>query len=521
MYRRQLTPIFVLVLMVAAVELILSCGGNSNSTCGTYQNGSFVEGPCATPVPPIGFHITQINICLGPPLIPTRSPHPSVTPTGKATPTLTPTPCPTSTTVTVPNTLQFNASGTLKKGAKVRFADETFTSQWFSDNTDVTYNSGGQFTSVNPGCSCVYASAGGVVSGPMGISIAPAEGTQPECPPCATETPTATPSATPKSALLIASPAPSPLPIGVQQWQFDAAAPIAGPIAIGTDGRSALITSGRRLVVLDSNGNETFARPAGGDSAQISSGGTVYAEGPSGGLFAYNPDGSARWDASLAAGPGPIAIGPDGTIFYADSNELSAVSSSGDVQWNAAIPGVTQVIAQDDTIVAATAGGITAFSSDGTVAWTFAPDGGIVGGIAANATAVYAASSDDAIHAIGLSDGSELWHATVKSPSGGVAVSTSGTVFVSADRLYAFTADGNPLWTSPPMALSSVAPAAGAETVFVVVDGNQIASFDEKGDLNWVAGSFANIVSIDLSPPGLLFVGQSSGKVSVLKIAKQ
>jgi outer membrane protein assembly factor BamB len=316
-----------------------------------------------------------------------------------------------------------------------------------------------------------------------------------------------------------ATPAPSPLPMGVQEWRFDAAAPIAGPIAVGTDGRSAIVTAGRRLVVLDSNGNETFAHPAGGESAQISAGGTVYAEGPSGGLFAYNPDGSARWDASLAAGPGPIAIGADGTIYYADSNQLSAVSSSGDVQWNAAIPGVTQVIAQDDTVVAATGGGITAFSSDGIVAWTYAPDGGIAGGIAADSAAVYAASTDGAIHALSLSDGTELWHDPVTNPIGGVAVSASGTVFVSADRVYAFTADGTSLWTSQPMALSSVPPVASADTVFVVVGGNHIASFDEKGDLNWVAGNFANIVSIDLSPSGLLFVGQSNGTLSVLKIA--
>jgi hypothetical protein len=524
MYRRQLTPIFVLVLMIAAVELILSCGGGNNSNCGTYNTfGSFIPGPCATPVPPIGYHLTQINVCPGAPLIPTHTAKASVTPTGKATPTSTPTPCPTSTTVAVPNTLQFDAGGVLMKGKQVHYQDVTGISNWFSNNSNVFYNTNGEFTSVNPGCSCVYASSGGIVSGPMSISIAPAVGPFPECTPCATLTPTETPTAKPttKAAAADASAAVSAIPIGVQNWQFGAGAAIAGDIAIARDGRSAFLTSNRRLIVLDRNGIESFARAAGGDRAQFSAGGTIYAEGPSGGLFAYNPDGSSQWDTPLAAGPGPLAIGADGVVYYADVNQLSAVDSGGEVRWNAAIPGVIQVVIENDVIVAATAGGITALGSDGAIVWSFAPEGGIAGSIAANASAVYVASNDGSIHALGLSDGAELWHAVMKGITGGVAVSPAGRLFVSADRLYTFSSNGTAGWESGPMTLNSVAPAAVGEGVIVAADSDHLAFFDRKGTLNWIAGNFGKIVSVDLSSSGLVFIGQSNGILSVLKVVEK
>jgi hypothetical protein len=296
MYRRQLTPIFVLILMIAAVEFVLSCGGGNGTNCGTYnQFGQFVPGPCSTPVPPIGYHLTAINICLGSPPVPTPTPSPSASPSKKPTPTLTPTPCPTSTTVTLPNTVQFNAIGTFQKAKKTKFNDVTNSSNWFSDNADVSYSGNGQFASVNAGCSCVYASSGGVLSLPMSISVASSAGPQPECSPCPTIAASATPTSTASVAATDLRSSNAMVPAGVLEWRVDAGGAVAGRIAIGPDGRIAFISADRMLHVVNSTGKEMFSRPAIGDAAVISSDGAIYAEGPAGGLMQYKSDGSTGW----------------------------------------------------------------------------------------------------------------------------------------------------------------------------------------------------------------------------------
>jgi len=79
-----------------------------------------------------------------------------------------------------------------------------------------------------------------------------------------------------------------------------------------------------------------FKAPAGfSGSPVISSQGTIYAAALDQRLLALNPDGSKRWEASLAQVPlGPLALGPQGIIYVTDSSGgLSAFSPDGHPLW--------------------------------------------------------------------------------------------------------------------------------------------------------------------------------------------
>jgi outer membrane protein assembly factor BamB len=509
MYRDYFLPVLPLILGAAVVGLVLSCGSSSssNNNCTSSVNGQIVGVPCTTTVPPLRPHLVSIDVCSGPPAGPTAVP--SVTPTGKASPTPTHTPCATATTAMIPDPVELNAAGFFKHGGQTFFRDITSGSGWFSDNTNLSYNSNGQFTTVNPGCTCVYASNGGIVSGPMGVAIGPNGGSPPVCTPCPI---VATP--TPKPAL---GDAPGlPARTGRVMWRFDAHSAVEGRVVAAPSGAAVyFITADRLLHAIDTAGRQLFVRSAGGASPVVAANGTVYAEGAGGGLMALDPGGKLRWFVETGRGMGPLAAGPDNTVYDAAGGELLAIDGSGSTKWRMSMAGVRQVvIAPEGGIVTVSDGGLMALSADGAIQWTAAPPGGIAGDVAILDGTLLARSPDGTLQGLDLADGSELWQ---RRPTGGVntGVATDGSAAVYvADRaaLSAFDVNGAPLWSSGGFVPEAVSPAVSSHgTVFVAAQGGHLAAVGSDGKLRWIAGDFGQIDSMTFSSSGTLYVLSSDG----------
>lgn len=521
MYRRQLSPLFFLVLLLAIAQIVLSCGGGNNNNCGTsLPNGGFVAGACQTPIPPIGRHLVSIDICPGSPPGPTPSPSGSPSPT----PTLTPCPAATATTAVVGGTAQFHAVGTFQKNSTISFSDITNAAGtgWFSNNANVFYNGNGNFSAVDEGCSCIVVSSGGITSGPMGVAIAQPPNPPPLCSPCPTSAPT--PSAAPKATAPLpgGDEAQSAAAMAVVQWEYEARAPIAGQIIPGLIGDLFFISANGLLHRLDSHGHEIFGRAAGGKSPVVSGQGIIYAEGPAGGLMALDPDGSLRWQAAIGSGAGPLAIGPDGTVYAAADGDLVAISANARVKWRVGLAGLRQVVVTPDGgIAAVNDGGLTMFSADGAVQWTFAPPQGLSGNVAAVNDTVYAVSLDGVLHALASSNGAEVWHSALNGTPAGIAAGPAEMLYAAADKVYAYLSDGRLVWTSASVAPRSVAPAVGPDSaLYVAVDGGHLASIGADGGLQWVGGNFGEISSMVLSSVKSLYVVSTRGDIYAIEVSQ-
>lgn len=159
--------LFLLPLLTfVAAAMLLSCGGGSTG-------GAF-----ATPGPP-GPFIEAISICPGAPAspVPTPSPSSSSSATPAPSPTLSPTPCPGFTPDAVPQGcfVQFHAVATLSNNLNVDITDENST-LWSSDNTSVLApdaNTQGLYSAPSSGVADVSASASGVSSPPVAVTVNP------------------------------------------------------------------------------------------------------------------------------------------------------------------------------------------------------------------------------------------------------------------------------------------------------------------------------------------------------------
>ncbi|HTW89129.1 MAG TPA: PQQ-binding-like beta-propeller repeat protein [Candidatus Binataceae bacterium] len=498
--------------------LVLSCGGGSNSNndnCGQFVGGSFIPEPCTTTVPPLGPRLESIDVCAGPPASPTIKP--SATPSGaKPSPTPTHTPCANVTTGMVPNPVALNAAGLFKYDATTFFRNLTSGAGWFADNSDLSYIQNGQFAIVNPGCTCVYASSGGIVSGPMGVAIAPNGGPFPSCTPCPTVE--ASPTATPKAAE--EEPGP-PVRTGKVMWRFDAHSAVSGRIVAAPSGGAVYFITGDGLLhALNSAGQQVFVRSAGGLSPAVAPNGTIYAEGTAGGLMALSPGGKLEWLAEIGRGVGPLAVGTDGTIYDATATELVALDVSGAVEWRISMPGVRQAMTVPGAgIIAVTDGGLVALAADGASQWSFAPPSGIAGNVAISGDTLYAMASNGTLYALNPADGSELWHRAGSGASqGGVAANGASVLFEDGGILTALDSAGTLAWSSNGFVGEAVAPViAGSGTVFAAAQGGHLAAIGPEGEVHWIAGNFGQISSMTFSSSDTLYVVSTEGTCWSLK----
>ena len=507
--------------------ILLSCTGGSSSSSST-----------ATPSP--GFRLQDLTISEGPPPSPTatltatptathtpakKTPRP--TPTKTATPLLTPRPTAISTSVTT-NPVQFDVIGrfTKSKKKKTEFVDLTTAplTLWTSRDpgTLIPPNpgaDGGNYTIGTAGCTCIQASNSGISSQSVAVGVLVDVGT---CTASPCPTPVATVTATPKARgapNAQGTPAASVDSAGVLMWSFDAGAELRGRIATGGDGSIYFITRDGVLHGLDASGKTIMYRQAEGLAPVVLPNGTVIAMSAASQLAAIDPDGIVKWQLEIGAAQGPVAA-TDSAIYVSAGSDLLSVSSAGALNWRVNVGMVTSATTTPDGVAIGSPGGaVTALASDGAVIWKFTPDGGFSGSVAYADDVVYAGSLSGALYAIDARAGSTIWHVSTAGPViAGPAVSASGTIFFGSNAVYGVMSDGQLRWTQP-----TVKPDRGGmsavnfDDVFDAATGGLGAMLGSEGGYLWTSRSFGVITTTAVSPSGMLYVGNSNGRIFAIR----
>jgi len=302
-------------------------------------------------------------------------------------------------------------------------------------------------------------------------------------------------------------------------WSFDAGAELRGRIATGGDGSIYFITRDGVLHGIDRSGKEVMRRPAEGLAPVVLTDGTVIAMSSASQLAAINPDGTIRWQLEIGAAQGPVAAS-DSAIYVSAGSDLLSVSIAGALNWRVGVGPVTSATTTPDGVVVASAGGaVISLASDGAVIWKFTPDGGFSGSVAYADDVVYAGSLSGALYAIDVRTGNSLWHVSTAGPViAGPAVSASGTIFFGSNAIYGVMSDGRLRWTQP-----AVKPDRGGmsalnfDDVFDAADGGLGVMLGGEGNYLWTSRSFGTITTTAVSPAGMLYVGNSNGRVFAIR----
>ena len=531
MLRRVRWLIIGSVLMFVSASLIMSCTGGV-SGCGGYFDafGDFIPGACPTPGPVTGFELQSINVCYGPPASPTP------TPTGTISPTPTPTACPqaTSTSVESGAIIQFHADGTFAKKTQTTVLDITNLKQtlWTSQGQPSgaptpllppTQGNGGTYTGLQVGCACINASAGGIISLPVGVTVFSTSQPTPSCPPCPTPSPTTTATPTARRANAALSTASTDTaPAGVMQWTFDAAMPLSGPVAGAPDGSAYFVTSDSVLHAISATGAEKWHTLASDGSVAVSPDGSlVYLRGTDGKLKALSADGKYQWGANVALSQGPLAASANSVFAVTSDGQLVAITSPGMVLWQVPMGGGVSnaaVLPGGGVIVALSHGDVTAVSGEGVPRWSFTPDGGFAGTLAVQNGTVYVGSGSGTVYALDTSSGNGLWQYKSGAPVlAGPAVDAQGTVFFASDSLYALGSNGAVRWSNPLLTSGPVVLAGTSSGVFVAASDGPSTAYSDSDAEQWSTRDFANVTSAAFSPPGMLYVANSQGGVYAIK----
>ncbi len=208
------------------------------------------------------------------------------------------------------------------------------------------------------------------------------------------------------------------------KWVYNAGGIIVNSPVIGDDGK-IYFSNGNYLGALFPDGS--LAWYVGADCAfrgapAIAEDGTIYIGSLGSSFYAFNSNGSPKWEFELPFGtdPGTPSIGRDGTVYFGtviDSfdNLLYAITPDGQLKWNRDIVRAIKepVIGYDGTIYALNAHShLYAFTSNGVPKW----DLEVVGTTSLSSPV--------------LSPGGLIW-------------------FGASERLYAINTSGQIVWNSP------------------------------------------------------------------------
>ncbi|MCB1217174.1 PQQ-binding-like beta-propeller repeat protein [bacterium] len=312
--------------------------------------------------------------------------------------------------------------------------------------------------------------------------------------------------------------------------------------------------------------NKSIGTDAGYSSPVVGPDGTIYVGGGGGLLFAFEPDGTLKWDYDLVAGTiwSSPAIGDDGTIYIGDpGNGLHAVSPLGFQLWvYASAGGVfgSPAVGPDGSIYFGSDDGfLTALRPDGSLRWKFP-----AGLISTSSPAVdkqgnvYFGSDDNMFYALD-SSGSKLWDIDMfglvrASP----AIGPDGRIYIGADSgffrclnpdgsiswqamlpagirstaavdadhnayfgcdngsLYKFIDGGFEDWPYPTGNLVRSSPLLGADgTIYFGSYSGNMYALNPDGSLKWSEGSISTVLysSPSLGPDGSLYISDFSGKL--------
>jgi outer membrane protein assembly factor BamB len=245
-------------------------------------------------------------------------------------------------------------------------------------------------------------------------------------------------------------------------------------------------------------------------------------------------------DMSVAALPAPIGASQ---MFHVDAmhsgrSRYKAPTAAPKETAHVATGGVvvsSPAITDDGTLVFGSHDkSIYAVDATGKIVWRHAT-GDLVWGAPALGPGgmVYAGSDDDHLYAFDLKDGTVRWTffagpcrvATGVGPEGarcdvdGVTVAPDGTIYASADGLYAVTPEGKLKWKfAPGITHCASTPAVGLDgTVYVGCHDDALYALNPDGTKKWDFRAGDDIDSSPaVSPDGIVYVGSDDHKLYAL-----
>ena len=316
---------------------------------------------------------------------------------------------------------------------------------------------------------------------------------------------------------------------GKLKWSFELNGPSHTHPAIGEDGTIYVADDGILLYAFLPDGTAKWASPCFGRDHYIAVGddGVIYVcAQQSNCIHAFNTDGTLKWSHELDSytmGCCCIAIGADGTIYVADADaDLHAISPNGVKLWEHVDPryepreidGV--VIGIDGTIIHCTEFQVTALSSDGTVKWRYSIRAPMTPAIGKNGT-IYISTYYGEIHALNP-DGSLKWRIDLGHDEvDPVVVDSDDTIYVSAGKyVYAINSDGTIKWKFNTEYHCGI-PAIGDNNVVYVADMNNLYALNPLGQEKWRFHSNDGgiIQSPAISTEGILYFTSSQSLLAL------
>jgi outer membrane protein assembly factor BamB len=231
-------------------------------------------------------------------------------------------------------------------------------------------------------------------------------------------------------------------PDGTVRWQVVPNGGIGQP-ALAPDGTVYAVSSDGQLNAVNPNGSRNWSVPTplspsdALTAPSLAPNGLIYVVG-GGKLSAFKPDGSSAWRFDAAGSIAGLAVRADGTILLSVDNTLVTLNDLGGLVSSQRFDGSLSspsLGANGTVYLGSSAGKLYAVSSDGQTLWTFTGSETLRSPLVAD-DGVYVGSSNGQVWAVNP-DGSQRWVFNASAAVGGLSMGSDGTLYVSADKVYA------------------------------------------------------------------------------------
>jgi hypothetical protein len=274
--------------------------------------------------------------------------------------------------------------------------------------------------------------------------------------------------------------------------------PVGGLGAIGPDGRLYGVTASR-VAAYTPAGDLLWSVPKPGWEASDTRlfpapDGNVYVAGEQA-LLSLDGSGRTRWMVDWSQQPGPVAVGPDGTIYYGlstwsgtplvETSTIVARTPDGQILWMRPVAGgVSRIAVAGDGSLRVLSGGrspvLSSLGPEGIEGWSLPVASGVMA-LGADGTAYLPVGGGvrgaggsvtlGALWAVGP-DGTVRWTSPARLVGSYPVVGGDGTIYVGGSPLVAVRPDGSRAWSFPATSGPVVPRGIGVDgTLYVTADG--------------------------------------------------
>jgi outer membrane protein assembly factor BamB len=214
-------------------------------------------------------------------------------------------------------------------------------------------------------------------------------------------------------------------------------------------------------------------------------------------LYAFNPDGTVKWEFACGAMWSTPAIGDDGTLYFgSDDGKFYALSPDGKQQWSVDVGKdirSSPAIGKDGTIYASLDSSLRAVDSDGKEKWRYETGGNALSSpaLSLDGTIYFTDTGSEfsltTLYALGPT-GELLWEYSLDGYCHSPVVGTNGDVYLNSQRLlFAFSPKGQLRWQHEVNSINYTDPAIGADGTIYVGGGNKLQALNPDGEVIWEA----------------------------------